>query len=469
MNSKSKNLLNNTALFLIGNIGSKFIQFFLVPLYTYTLSASQYGTTEIVLTAINFLIPIFSLSIADGFLRFGLDNRNNKEDVTNTALRIVFIGSIMSIICIPVFSLSTILSKWIPYFVLILNLRIYRDVLSIRLKIFNNNKLYALDSMLYTFMLCALSFIFLIPLHMEINGYFLAYVLANVFSIFFIMLTSRFSLKVVFQKVDKVLMRQMIIYSIPMIINGISWWITNASDRFMLEWFMTDADVGVYSVATKVPSFVTTFTGVFSQAWVISSVVEYDRECEKKFYEEIFHKYYCILFLGSALLILILRPFMTIYVSSNFSDAWVYAPLLIASAVASGIAAFTVGIYAASMKNLNVTITTVFGGVVNILLNLVLIPKLGIMGAAISTYISWTLIVILRLFDIKSFFGFYIDYAKLLIFALLNIFQVIVLVSCETLLSTIVSLLVVVAIVLLEKNMMITMINIIFEKIRGFK
>ena len=454
-------------MFLIGSIGSKFIQFFLLPLYTYTLSTSQYGITEIVLTSINFLIPIFSLSIADGFLRFGLDCNTNKDDVTNNVLRIVFVGSVVSILFIPVFRLSTILSKWIPYFLLILNLRIYRDVLSIRLKIFDNNKLYAVDSMLYTFVLCVLSFIFLVPLHMEIQGYFLAYVFANFFSIFFIIFTSKFSIKTVTRKIDKVLMKQMIIYSLPMIVNGVAWWITNASDRFMLEWFMTEADVGIYSVATKLPSFITTFTGVFSQAWVISSVVEYDREREKKFYEETFHKYYFLLFLGSALLILILRPFMTVYVGQSFSEAWLYAPLLITSAVASGISAFTVGIYAASMKNLNVTITTLVGGLVNIFLNLVFIPRLGILGAAVATYVSWTLIVILRLFDIKHFFGFYIDYAKLLIFGLLNICQAIVLIFATPLVSTIISCIVVVTIILIERNMVITMLNIILKKIRG--
>ena len=60
MKKKSKKLLSDTLLFFIGSIGSKFIQFFLVPLYTYTLSTIEYGTSDLLLTTVNFLMPIFS-------------------------------------------------------------------------------------------------------------------------------------------------------------------------------------------------------------------------------------------------------------------------------------------------------------------------------------------------------------------------------------------------------------------------
>ena len=80
MDNKSKRLINNTIIFFIGSLGSKFIQFFLVPLYTYALTTEQYGVTEIVLTASNVLMPVFSVSIADGLLRFGLDKKLKKEE-----------------------------------------------------------------------------------------------------------------------------------------------------------------------------------------------------------------------------------------------------------------------------------------------------------------------------------------------------------------------------------------------------
>ena len=95
MDKKTKKLISNTFLFLIGGIGTKIIQFFLVPLYTYTLTTSEFGTTDLVLTTINFLIPFFSIQISDGLLRFGLDKKQNQNDVINCAFKILCIGSIV--------------------------------------------------------------------------------------------------------------------------------------------------------------------------------------------------------------------------------------------------------------------------------------------------------------------------------------------------------------------------------------
>lgn len=162
MDSKTNRLLKNTTIFVIGSVGSKFIQFFLVPLYTYTLSSAEYGTTELVLTTINLLMPVFSISIADGLLRFGLNPSLKKEQVMKCSLFIVLFGSIMSVVCIPIFQISSVISEWMLPFLMILNLRIYKDVFAIHLKIQDKNRLFAIDGMLYTFVLCITSIIFLV-------------------------------------------------------------------------------------------------------------------------------------------------------------------------------------------------------------------------------------------------------------------------------------------------------------------
>ena len=423
MDRKSQRLVKNTMVFMIGNIGSKFIQFFLVPLYTYTLTTSQYGITEIVLTAANLSMPIFSVSIVDGLLRYGLDHKLNKNCVLKSSLVIVCVGTVFSVLFIPLFSINSTLKEWIIYFILILNLRIYRDILSIFLKIQEKNTWFAIDSMLYTFELCGLSVIFLVWLKLDISGYFMAYVFSNILSIIFLLIVGHHLSALQQGFVDKTIVKELVKYSVPMILNGMAWWITNASDRFMLQWFMTDSDVGIYSVAAKLPAFVTTFTGVFNQAWIISSVIEYDNENEKRFYAETFQKYYTLLFVGAALLLLIIKPFMQIYVSEDYYISWRYAALLICSSIVSGVAAFTVGIYAAAKKNINVMLTTLIGAIVNIILNLILIPYIGIMGATVATYISWAVIAFIRLNDIKKFFPFKINHRNIILYTLLTLLQ----------------------------------------------
>ncbi len=463
MESKSKRLINNTIIFFLGSLGSKFIQFFLVPLYTYVLTTQQYGITEIVLTVSNVLMPIFSVSIADGLLRFGLDKKWKKEDVLKNSMLIVFIGTLLSIAFVPVFNLYSGLNQWIVYFLLILNFRIYRDVFAINLKINDKNIYFAVDSIIYTFALCGFSILFLNILKMEIVGYFLSYIAANVVSILFLGVVGKPVRAITKGKINKELLQRLLKYSIPMIANGIAWWVITASDRFILQYFEGASSVGIYSVASKIPTIISTFSSVFMQAWIISAVTEYDEDREEKFYSNVFQKYYVAMFMAATCLITVVKMFMKIYVSPDFQVAWKYTPLLISAAIYSGMFGFFVGIYAAAKNSKNVTITTILGAVINIVLNCVLIPIMGIQGAVLATYIAWLSTTILRIIDTKKFLNFNIDYYRLTILMTVNIIQCIAIIKLDGVHSLMVSMIVLLIIYFIEKKM----INEIFDQTRA--
>ena len=68
---KYTRLIKDTFVFALGNLGSKLILFFLVPLYTNYLTTEEYGTADLVFTISQFLVPIFSVVIFDAVIRFG--------------------------------------------------------------------------------------------------------------------------------------------------------------------------------------------------------------------------------------------------------------------------------------------------------------------------------------------------------------------------------------------------------------
>ena len=87
---RGKYLIKNTLLFAISNFGTKFISFFLVPLYTNALTKSEYGTTDLVFTVCSFVVPIMILNINEAILRFALDK--NAKYNTIMSVGIVMIG-----------------------------------------------------------------------------------------------------------------------------------------------------------------------------------------------------------------------------------------------------------------------------------------------------------------------------------------------------------------------------------------
>ena len=102
MKKRNKYLFKNTIIFAIGNFASKFISFFLVPLYTNILSTSDYGTVDLISTICMVLVPLFSLNISESIMRFGLDKNNNEKDIGKIANKTFLISALIGLSIIPI-------------------------------------------------------------------------------------------------------------------------------------------------------------------------------------------------------------------------------------------------------------------------------------------------------------------------------------------------------------------------------
>ena len=91
MDSKRKiqNLTKNTALFMINNLGTKIVAFLFVPLYTHVFSTSEYGTIDLITTAVQLLIPVLTLNIQEAVLRYGLDPEYDSSAVIENGFRVI--------------------------------------------------------------------------------------------------------------------------------------------------------------------------------------------------------------------------------------------------------------------------------------------------------------------------------------------------------------------------------------------
>lgn len=424
INYKTKRLVKNTVIFMIGNLGTKIIQFLLVPLYTYTLTSEQYGDTEIVLSTVSFLIPIFSMSISDALLRYGLDKDNKPGEALKNGFVIVSFGGLLASMCLPVIlKYNTVLNKWSKYVVIILVCRMIRDVFAINLKIIDKNVFFAIDGMVYTLALSVFSVVFLSVFDMGVMGYLSSQLYAVIISILFLTIVGRPISAVFHSQTNYHLLKEMLLYSLPMVPNAVAWWVITISDRFIIQLNLNVSDVGIYAVATKLPTIILTITGLFNQAWIISSAIEYDNEDDGGFYTDVFKVYTAVLFFVVFILQMILKPFLHLYVSPNYYSALNSAYILVCSASLSCIASFLVGIYTAAKRNIKIMLSTLIGAIVNIGLNFILISKIGVMGAAVSTLISWTIIAIMRLIGVEQISKIKVEYKRVLIYGFASLLQ----------------------------------------------
>lgn len=430
MASRYKTLLKDTFIFALGSFGSKLILFLMVPLYTNYMTEAEYGTAELVFTIAQLLAPFISVVIFDAVIRFGLSKNEKKENVLLVG-GIVFLGSVaIGAIITPLIGLYGTISEWKWYLYIYVICNIANSIELNYLKAKGKNKTYALLSILQTGLMAGLNVWFLVYKLLGIQGYLLAYIIANLTIDILAFVAGKVGSDLLNARFDKRLFREMVVYSTPLILNNVSWWVIHSSDKIMVEIMISTTALGIYTVAAKIPSLINVFVTVFQQAWGISSVKEIESSNDTTYYSNVF-KYFFLFTSGCCVcLVAIMKLFMHYYVGENFSDSWRYVPLLLVSAVFASVASYYGSLYGALKKSVNNMITTAIAAVTNIIVNWIFIMLVGIWGAVIGTVVAYIVIAVARMYDVGKYIKIKINYKKYILNSLLIIGQA-VLVSLD--------------------------------------
>jgi len=411
LNKKYISLIKDTMVFSLGNIGSKVIIFFLVPLYTNILTTEEYGNADLVFTISQLMMPIISVAIYNAIIRFGLEKKDHSQDVLLCGIIVWFFGCFVSVLVSPLFTFYEPVNKWRWYLIIYTDANILLTITQNYLKVKGLNFRFSIISIIQTLFLASLNVFFLVIFKWGMTGYILSNALTSLLTVFLAIVMGNVINDIKSSCFDKELLKKMVIYSAPLILNNLAWWIIQSSDKVMIELFVGASALGLYTVATRIPSLVNVVVSIFMQAWGISSTIEMDSTNDNQFYENVFNAFIVITFGAGIFINLLIKPFMSIYVGSEFFEAWKLTPILVVSAAAfSAVAAFYGALYAALKKSVNNMISTFIAAIINIVMNLVFIYLLGTIGAVFGTMISYLVLAIIRMLDVNRMMKMRIDY-----------------------------------------------------------
>ena len=407
--STYKKLIGNSFVFAIGNLGSKLISIILVPLYTYYLTTVEYGTIDLITTTASLLLPIVSLSIFDAVLRFAMDKNQPTDAVFTNALVVTLLGSLIAFLSYPILSYFNVFGDLIIFMYIILFLQAFQSLSAQFIRAIGKVKIFALNGIVMTIVTGIMNIMLLVYLNMGVRGYLLAIVLANLVSIIYLTIVGKTYKFINLKKINKKLTNQMLIYCVPLIPNALMWWVMNASSRYFILFFVGASANGLFAVANKIPSLLSILNQIFSQAWQLSAIEEYDSKDKSRFYSEVFNYFSMVMFLGTSAILVVIKILMEFAVAPEFYTAWKYIPFLLLGVVFSSFSSFLGTNYIAAKKTGGVFKTSIIGGIVNVLSNLIFVPWIGTNGAGISTMISFFVIWIIRVYDTKQFINMKLD------------------------------------------------------------
>lgn len=431
--NKYKYLLKNIGLMTISNFGSKILSFLLVPLYTNVLSTEEYGIYDFYAITVFLLTPILSLNIVEAVLRFSLDSKKDKTKIFTIGFyKCIVAVCICSILIIINMTLNVVdvLNKYPLFFILYFTLSLFSDLILQYARGLERLKDVAIAGIISSITMLCFNVLLLVVFNWKLKGFFIANCLSFFSVIVFLSLRIKIWQSILLKSDLKIIKREMISYSTPMILNSIGWWINNVANKYIVIFLCGVAANGIFSVAYRIPSILVLFQTIFNQAWTVSAVKEFDKN-NSSFYLNIYNAYNMGMVIVCSILILFNKTIAYILFANDFYLAWQYAPFLMLAVVFNSLAVLLGGIFSAAKKSEVYAKTTMIGAVVNIVLGLILVFGMGVIGAAIATMIANIIVWLMRLKETKKIIQFDINIKLHIISYIILLIQVVIILFIE--------------------------------------
>ena len=444
--SKKKELMKNTIIIFCGKVCTQLISFFLLPLYTGYLATKDYGIVDLITTYVTLLVPIITLELEMSIFRYLVDSRG-KEKETKKLMSNNF-GVLLTALLIFTILYIIVTSFWKFDFRWLILIDIIICTFSGNFLQISRGMGRTLDysiSCLITGVLTIISNILLIAVFkLGAFGMITSMALANGIGALYLFIRLKLYKLIDFKLIDKKLIKEMYRYSIPLVPNGVSWWIVNVSDRTIISYVIGTAANGLYAVSNKFPTILSSLLGIFNLSWSESAALHINSPDRDEFFSDISNTV-TKLFSSLGVGMIACMPFIfPLLINSKYNGAFNQIPILVLGAVFNVVVCLYSAIYIAKKMTKQVATVSIIGAVINIFVNVLLIKRIGLYAASISTAISYFVMMIYRHIDLKKYIN--IKYESGLIIKTILIFTFsIVLYYQKNMILNIINLIVVIA------------------------
>lgn len=403
--SKNNYLIKNTIIITVGKFCTKFLSFFLLPLYTAILTTEDFGIVDLFNTSVIFIIPLLSFQIESAVFRYLIDARNNDEDKKVIISSATYFLLVMSGL---LFIIYLIIQKILPqqykvYLLLNMLAVMWSGYLFQLARGIGKTIDYAIGSFIVGSSTIIFNIIYLVLLNKGANGMFVAIFLANTLGIVFIIFKLRLTNYLRVSSIKLESLKSMLKYSIPLIPNSFAWWAISVSDRFIVSKILGVSANGILSIAHKFPTLISTFYGLFHMAWTESVTLNINEEDGEQYITETIIRVFKIFF-SVVVMMLAFMPFVfPVMIKGSFSEAYTYIPLFACATMFDVIAGLVDPIYTAKLKTKSMMSATIIAGILNVIIHLILINFIGLWASAISSVVAYGFLVVYKYIDIQKY------------------------------------------------------------------
>lgn len=402
--NRGKELAINTFIITLGRVSTQFISFILLPLYTSKLSASEFGTVDLISTIVQLLIPVISLMIDQGCFRFLINCSDdiNKRTIITTSFVLQSIFSVVFLIAYcPICIYFNFQYK--IFIALILIVTAYSNLFLQMARGLRRTVDYSFGSFVCSITTILINIICIILLKMGASGMLSGSFLGNLICCFYLFFRLKINKYLSYKFFKLELAKKELKYSAPLVPNQISLWVMNSSDRLIVTYILGTAANGILAVSHKFPTIYLTFFNIFQLAWHETGAIHYFDSDRDKFFSDILEKVVSIFSTLCVGLIVVLPLVFNMLVDISFHDAYYNIPIYLVASLFNVVVGLLGVVYVALKKTEEIAKTTIIASILNIVINIILIRYIGLFAASISTFIGYLVTMIYRVIDTKKY------------------------------------------------------------------
>lgn len=395
--SRTKLFLENILVYGFGGMISKLIPFIMLPIITRLYPKSEYiGLNDLSTTFVQFAAAIAVCGMYDAMFRlfFDDDRLDAQQRVCSTALIFVTATTVVLTVLCSLFryQIAKIYfgdEKYV-YLVMITILGFLvsstNQIVSAPTRIQNKRKVFLVTNTISPL----ISYSVAIPLIMR-GYYILAMPIATIIAgvsleVAFGFMNGKF-FKI--SSFDKDKLKDLLKIGLPLMPNFIVYWIYNSSDKVMIAHLMNTSATGIYSVASRIGHISNLIYTAFAGGWLYFAYSTMNDEDQIQMKSNMFEYLGAISFAATVALMAVVRIGFNILFPEEYFMGYIVTPYLFLAPLLLMLYQVIANQFTIVKKTYMNLITLSTGAVLNIILNLTLIPILGIEGASIATLIGY--------------------------------------------------------------------------------
>jgi O-antigen/teichoic acid export membrane protein len=451
--SAIKKLFSETAIYGLPSILGRFLNYLLTPLYTYHLLPSEYGVVTEMYAYASFLGVLLTYGMETAFFRF-FNSEEHKTKVYSTAMVSLLCSTVIFIILAFLFQwpLAALLANkggltmvnnyaiYLCWFAIIVAIDAITAIPFARLRAENKALKFAvvrlvnLSTNIFFNLFFILGVPFLIRHHIAseillpisqvplVSYIFISNLLSSGLTLLLLLPESRFSAKLA----DAELLRKMLRYGLPILVMGLAGMVNDTFDRILLKWLLplsperTMHEIGVYGACYKLSIIMTICIQAFRFAAEPFFFARYKEKGSEQVYAEVmkFFVLGCSLVFLITMLYLDLIKFFIGSANSSFLEGLAVVPILLLANMCLGIY-YNLSIwFKLTDRTTSGALISIFGAVLTLGLNMLLIPTLGYMGSAYTTLICYASMMVISFFWGRKYFPIPYQLGKIAFFLL---------------------------------------------------